>query len=290
MNGLASNKDELQMLMTEHKLDIILVSEAHCTDRSNIKLKECCTYLTNHPDGTAHAGTAIVVRSTIKHHPLPEYKTDHIQATAIAVEDKLGQFNVAAVYCPPKHKIDTDKFTHFFASLGRRFVAGGDWNAKHTYWGSRLTTTRGRQLKQSLDQNRLKIVSSSEPTYWPTDRNKKPDLLDFFIINDLSKNYLKVDSCLDGSSDHTPVILTMSNTVIEWEKPTTLTNSRTDWNGFREYIEDTIRLNVRLKSAEDIDIVLANFTTLIQVACWRNTPTLNKTPSIIITRHAKVHG
>lgn len=88
-------------------------------------------------------------------------------------------------------------------------MAGGDWNAKNIYWGSILTTTRGRQLKLSLEENKLNAISSAEPTYWPADPNKRPDLLDFFIVKGLSRIYLKAESRLDSNSDHTPVFLTV---------------------------------------------------------------------------------
>jgi hypothetical protein len=42
------------------------------------------------------------------------------------------------------NKINID----FFYTLGDRFIIGGDWNSKNTLWGSRLTTTRDRELKK----------------------------------------------------------------------------------------------------------------------------------------------
>lgn len=106
--------------MTEQKLHIVLISEAHCTNSNSVKLRRCCTYLTNHPDDVAPAGTAITVRNSIKRHLLPEYKTNHIQATTIPVEEKGG---------------------NFFSFLRCRFTVGRDWNAKHERYGSRLTNT-----------------------------------------------------------------------------------------------------------------------------------------------------
>lgn len=260
--------------MTEYKLDIVLISEAHCTDKTNVLIKGFHIYTTNHPDGTSHAGSAIIIRSTIKHHLLPEYKTEQIQATTLAIQDRCGYFNVSAVYCPPKHRINSDLFSHFFKSLGNRFIAGGDWNSKHLHWGSRLITTRGRQLKLCVDINRLSTIAPLEPTNWPADHNRIPDILDFFITKGLSKQYMKIESCPDGSSDHTPVLLTISSTIIEVERPTMLWNRHTDWPSFREYIEENLKLNIRLKEPKEIDTAVVQLTNLIQVAAWRSTPTI----------------
>lgn len=68
-----------------------------------------------------------------------------------------------------------------------------------------------------MDQNNRITISSSELKYWPTDSNRKPDLLDFLLL----KYYP------DDSSDHTPVILTVSRTLIQYENPAILGNTRT---------------------------------------------------------------
>ena len=275
INGLAPNVEDAKIMMKVNKIDILLISEAHCTENSNIKIKDHNVYHTNHPDGTGHAGTAIVIRSNIKHHLLPEYKTNHVQATTISVEDKCGYFNVSSIYCPPTPIISGTMFSDLFSTLGPRVIAGGDWNAKHTHWGSRLTSPRGRQLKKTVDDNHLVTVSTTEPTYWPSDPKRKPDLLDFFVIKGLSGNYLKAEPCFDSSSDHTPVILTVSTTIIENHCQEALYNKRTDWESFRQYIKDKTTLSVPLKTAEDIEEYTRYLTSLIQTSCWLNTPPEN---------------
>lgn len=124
INGLASNKNEVEILMVQHRLDILLISEAHCTSATCIRFPNYYCYHTPHPDGTSHAGTAVIVKKTIKHHVLPSYKQDFLQATTILVEDSTGYLNVSAVYCPPKYNINESMFSHFFSTLGNRFVVG----------------------------------------------------------------------------------------------------------------------------------------------------------------------
>ncbi|PNF33251.1 hypothetical protein B7P43_G10627, partial [Cryptotermes secundus] len=67
-----------------------------------------------------------------------------------------------AVYCPPKHNIKQKDFQNFFQTLGPKFLAGGDYNSKNTIWGSRLTTTKGRELAKTIEQR----------THAPADKNK----------------------------------------------------------------------------------------------------------------------
>lgn len=43
INGLAPNKNETELLMIKHNLNVLLISEAHCTASSSLKFNvyEC---------------------------------------------------------------------------------------------------------------------------------------------------------------------------------------------------------------------------------------------------------
>ncbi|EFN70473.1 hypothetical protein EAG_13050, partial [Camponotus floridanus] len=48
-------------------------------------------------------------------------------------------------------------------------------------------------------------ISTGESTYWPTDRRKIPDIIDFCVTRGISSLYFKAESCFDLSSDHSPI-------------------------------------------------------------------------------------
>ena len=52
---------------------------------------------------------------------------------------------------------------------------------KKAFWGSRLTATKGRELHKFMKNNNLKHLSTRQPTYWPSDPNKIPALIDFCV-------------------------------------------------------------------------------------------------------------
>lgn len=276
--GLSPNKGEVEVLLQTHNIDILLVPESHTTASSSIKIQNYNIYCTDHPDGTAHAGAAIVVRSSIKHFEQPHFKTEYLQAATIAIEDRNGTFNVSAVYCPPKHKLKQEQYDEYFNTLGTRFIAGGDWNAKNVHWASRLTNTRGRELKKSIDNNHLRTIATTDPTNWPTDLNKLPDVIDFFIEKGLSRLFYHVETTLDANSNHVPVILTIGTTVLNTERNPKLYNKRTDWNSFRELVEDGINLRIPLKTESDIEVAARNLTSVIQESCWKSTPETPERP------------
>lgn len=201
-------------------VDIMLIAETHFTNKSYFNIPRYSVYQTYHPDGTAHTG--------IKHYELKDYKTEHIQATTIAPHEHLGPLNISAIYCLPKHNIKKDQYEHLFKYLGNRFIVGGDWNAKNIHWGSRLTTPKGRELFAAIRGNNLCHLSTRQPTYWPADKRKIPDVVDFCVIKGVNMSHLKIKSSLSLSSDHTPLILTLPSSVQETLRQPVLNTNKTD--------------------------------------------------------------
>ena len=182
----------------------MLISETHFTDKKYLKIHGYNFYHTQHPSGKADGGTGIIIKSSIKHYELPSFQKDYLQATNVAIEDYHGASTTSAVYCPPRHSIAKENFDSFPDALGNRFIAGGDYNAKHTQWGSRLVTVRGKNLLNSIITNNFNYLTTYESTYWPTDTNKIPDLLNFFITKNISLRHVQINSSAELSSDHSP--------------------------------------------------------------------------------------
>jgi hypothetical protein len=139
---------------------------------------------------------------------------------------------LSAVYCLPRHAISSKEYIDLLESYGTKYLIGGDWNAKHTQWGARLITPTGRNLLEAMHRLNCNYLSTGEPTYWPSDHNKLPDLLDFFIYKVIARNYVKIESNQELLSDHTPVVAILSTHVNN--KP--LITNATNWDLFRTYI------------------------------------------------------
>jgi hypothetical protein len=68
--------------------------------------------------------------------------------------------------------------------------------------GPRLTTTKGRELMKAINSINGNIHTTGRPTYWPTDRNKIPDVIDFYISKKFPMHYMKIEDSYDLDSDH----------------------------------------------------------------------------------------
>lgn len=214
-NGLNQRIKELEVYLKTEHIDIALISETHFTYRNYIKIPGYRLYHTTHPSGNARGGTAVLIKQNILHYEQEEIREEYLQLTIITINHNGADLNIAAAYCPPRHKIERKQYLDIFEKLGHRFVVAGDFNAKHTAWGSRLITPKGRELLAAILIIKCEVHSSGQPTYWPSDPDKTPDLLDIFISKGISPNYVEIDGSFDLTSDHTPVVMTLSTIIIK---------------------------------------------------------------------------
>jgi hypothetical protein len=118
-NGLNQHALEVKTFISLHNIDIMLILETHFTEKRYLKLL-----------------------NSIHHHQLNGYCFNFLQATTVSVEDSVRSLIILAVYLPPKHIVKQEQLETFYNTLAQRFIAGGDYNAKHTAWGSRPITPR----------------------------------------------------------------------------------------------------------------------------------------------------
>jgi hypothetical protein len=68
-------------------------------ERNYVKITTYTKYATSQPDGTAHSGSATIIRKDIMYNKLDKYETDHIQATNISIAHWDGNLIISAIYC-----------------------------------------------------------------------------------------------------------------------------------------------------------------------------------------------
>ena len=152
---MQNHKEEIKLVLNQNFIDILLISEIHFTTKNYLSTPRYRLYYINHPDGTAHGGTAILIKETIEQYELLKYEEDSIQATPIKVKGFPYEITITAVYCPPRRNLKKEQFETFFQTLGPKFIAGDDYNSKHTLWGSHLTTAKGRKLSKTIQEKTI---------------------------------------------------------------------------------------------------------------------------------------
>ena len=92
-----------------------------------------------------------------------------------------------------------------------KYITEDDLNAKYIDWGSVLTTVQRRELSK-IDYNNH---SSDKPTYFSTDFNKMPYLLDLFITRNMSPKFIEIEENYTLNSNLSMVTLTLIERIIK---------------------------------------------------------------------------
>jgi hypothetical protein len=103
-NGLTQHKEELKFpLYLWHRRHDYIGNPLHSKKlHTNTPLHS----LPHQPSGgTARGGTAILIKSSIRHQ-LCNYSQDFLQVTSVTIEE--GLLAILAVYFPPKHIVKQD--------------------------------------------------------------------------------------------------------------------------------------------------------------------------------------
>ena len=140
---------------------------------------------------------------------------EEFQVTSVKIKTTSSIITVADIYFPPRHNLKREDYLNLLQSFSGKFILGGDFKSRNNHWGSRLTNTKGRELYHAIKRHNFEVHATGKPTYWPTDRNKIPDLIDFFVPRNLSSSFMDVTEEFDLDSDHSPIVLTLSEIIIK---------------------------------------------------------------------------
>lgn len=138
---------------------------------------------------------------------------------------------------------------------------------------ARTITTRGRELLSVIEKSNLKVILNGDPTYWPADPSKRPDVINFFVAKRIHRPQCSLTTLADLSSDHVPVLRNLSLLVSLRPSLYSLTDRHMDWNLYRQQIEANSQHHIPIRIAADLDMAVKNFTFVLQEAAHLSIPT-----------------
>jgi hypothetical protein len=124
--------------------------------------------------------------------------------------------------------------------------------------------------KQWKKKNNLKHLSSGEPTYWPSDRNKLSYLVNFCVTKRILQDFVTVKFCFNLSSEHSPVLVTLTHEKNQ-EKQPCLSNRYTNRDDFRHLVNEKLTLEFPFNTEENIEAAVKFFNDTIHRAGWNAT-------------------
>ena len=185
----------------------MLISETHLNSRSFLRIHGYSIYAANQPGDCSFAGACIIIKSNIDHHPIVFHRFNYGQIVGVKIRSDFGDYVIAATYIRPS--LHPDLFTateldRILHSLGPKFLIAGDWNAKHPLWGCNRSCRRGRFIRDRIMSSSLNVCATGDSTFFPYDRLRIPNALDFGIYGGLPSSAIKIESRFELSSDHIP--------------------------------------------------------------------------------------
>jgi hypothetical protein len=146
----------------------------------------------------------------------------------------------------------------------------GDINAKHVDWNSRMTTRRGKHLRDYAEGNFCPIFGPDTPSTNQYNTTVTPDVLDIVLTQNLSFP-VYLTSCSALSSDHLPVLIDTVCRSSFLHPPDRPDFRRTDWTKFQTHIEDQIPFEPELFNGMAIDTCVENISGAVLKALEAST-------------------
>ena len=254
-DGVRGRKLELEHFLSQHGVDICLLSETFLKPDQAFRLANYVCHRTDRP--TAGGGTAILVRRGIVHHSVPVPGLTHLEPTAVQVTLAGRPVKILAGYLSPSRPLIGADLTACFGG-GLPVLMAGDLNAKHVDWNSRLTTRRGKLLRDYADENSCLIFGPDTPTTNPYNPSATPDVLDIAVTKDVPFQ-VYLPSCYSLSSGHLQVLIDTALPTSFPRPPERPNFRRTEWAIFQTQVADRIPFDPESQTGMTIDTYVENF-------------------------------
>lgn len=197
--------------------------------------------------------------------------------TSTSITIQLGNENVriSSIYKSPKMPLQLTDL-EALTNQNLKFIAAGDLNAKHPSWNSRTTNTSGHLLHNHMESlNSYTICAPDSPTHHSYNPKHTSEVLDIVILN-LNDRDFTLTNYNDLSSDHNPIILSISDSITTLNPPKA--RKRINWKKYEKYLSENLPKINNIKSTRDIDKEISKLTMTIQSALEINSYTIKHSP------------
>src|SRR5688572_22725185 len=161
VNGLRVRKSELELYLSETKPQVVVLNETKLCGKHVPRFADYRTAALRDRSGEKPmgGGVAVLLSNNVTFSDISPDVDD-----IAAVEIRAGVYKIAVVsyYCPPD---DSDLKTDVLEQLTAQYEAiiiAGDLNAKHQYYGSSRTNTRGEYLFDFIERADLIVANNAD--------------------------------------------------------------------------------------------------------------------------------
>lgn len=260
-NGIKRQQLSFEYFLYTHNVHIAFITETHLLPTEKFFIHNYKIYRSDRVNSIASGGVAILIKPYIKHYVIQHNNLPSLEILTIIININKINYHFSVAYKPPKFTFPLATFKCIFNNQNKNILLG-DLNCKHQVWGCNSTNPNGIKLLNFLTTNNIQLHSPPEPTYYSYNDNIIPDVLDVIITQNF--NFPITQSVLSElDSDHLPVLI---NIYFSFNISSSTFNplfQKINWNKFRTDIENNINFPHNIKTTDDVDNYLTQFTSTI---------------------------
>lgn len=264
-----TNKEALILNYTKHNPDILLLNSHGLKTRETLKIPGYHSWKVNYTQEN-NDGSAILIKHGIQYKLIDDFDTDFI---AIKIDTVWGPIIIATTYLPPRRAYLP--FTDIYKLINYNipvFILG-DFNASHRCFGNSTSNVVGRSLSQLIDNGDIIHLGPHFNTFFRQNVLSKPDKV-FSNKHNYLNTHLEPGDIT--TSDHIPIILSISTEPILIKKPETYNYKKADWELFQRILQEKINIiDFQNKNLEYLDQQLENWVFNIKLAMMKSIPKTN---------------
>lgn len=303
VNSIIKNykRASLLALLEANAPDICLVSETKLNDKHNLEFQDYVVIRKDRPNSVYAGGTAILIKKMFKFqivHDAEFNKNKCLETTIISVKiSNSKNIFIISAYAPKSSTPDIFlvELENIFKKLqlheeNNYYILAGDLNAKHAKWRNTVSNTRGNQLFDWYQNNRvlfkMNLLGTDMPSFPRGNSYLDLALTDMRLkIKKQRDNEINCLETIPYDSDHNALKLEASLDdsplrLLRQEQDTKYIFGKTNWKTFNKEISKSFRNNRdeyevqkdrNLENAE-IETYLERLNNLIQNSIEKTVP------------------
>ena len=154
---------DIQLLLMNVYFSVMAFQETWLLDADVFTFRRYNVLRKNRPNGVHGGGVCLLILALLTYSVvLLNTPLEAVAATVVLPKKKI---TVCSLYISPNTPLDKADLKALIQQLPRPFLLLGDFNAKHSLWGSPVDDVQGRTVVEVMLEENLVLLNSGYPTH-----------------------------------------------------------------------------------------------------------------------------
>lgn len=251
--------------------EIVLINIHGLKNNENLKIHGYSSY-TKNIYNELNDGTSILIKENLKHKIKDDFLTNTIE---IIIQTSLGDISIATNYLPPRRPYLPYPDFHKLINNNIPTYIIGDLNAKHRHLGNNSNNQVGKSLIRLINTGKLTHIGLQWHTYHDRNSATTPDIV---LSNDKTFHNILIEQGPLTTSDHFPIICTITAKPIEIITTPNYNVNKANWEEFKRItLEETQKIETEgIITKEELDNKIEIWHKILQKSMQKTIPVKRK--------------